>query len=82
MPAHRAAGDGGGHHGHGRNLGQRRRQRQRGHDRNRRLRPGNNLIANGDFSSGATNWHTEMGTGNVNGGAYCVSSPGGSTLVG
>ena len=45
--------------------------------------PGNNLIANGDFSSGATNWHTESGTGNVNGsGAYCVSSPGGSTLVG
>ena len=44
--------------------------------------PGNNLIANGDFSSGATNWHTEMGTGNVNGGAYCVGSPGGSTLVG
>lgn len=45
--------------------------------------PGNNLIANGDFSSGATNWHTESGTGNVNGsGAYCVGSPGGSTLVG
>jgi hypothetical protein len=45
--------------------------------------PGNNLIANGDFSSGATNWHTESGTGNVNGsGAYCVGSPGGATLVG
>ena len=45
--------------------------------------PGNNLLANGDFSGGATNWHTENGTGNVNGsGAYCVGSPGGSTLVG
>jgi hypothetical protein len=44
--------------------------------------PGNNLIANGDFSDGATNWHTENGTGNVNGGAYCVGSPSGSTLVG
>ena len=44
---------------------------------------GSNLIANGDFSDGATNWHTESGTGNVNGsGAYCVSSPGGSTLIG
>lgn len=44
---------------------------------------GPNLIANGDFSSGATNWHTESGTGTVNGsGAYCVSSPGGTTLVG
>jgi hypothetical protein len=44
---------------------------------------GPNLIENGDFSNGATNWHTESGTGNVNGsGAYCVSSPGGTTLVG
>jgi hypothetical protein len=42
---------------------------------------GNNLIANGDFSGGATNWHTEMGTGNVNGGAYCVSNPG-AALIG
>ena len=43
---------------------------------------GTNLIANGDFSSGATNWHTEMGTGNVNGsGAYCVSNPG-AALIG
>jgi hypothetical protein len=44
---------------------------------------GPNLIANGDFSSGATNWHTESGTGTVNGsGAYCVSNPGATTLVG
>jgi hypothetical protein len=43
---------------------------------------GDNLIANGDFSAGSTNWHTEMGTGNVNNGAYCVGSPGGTTLVG
>jgi hypothetical protein len=43
---------------------------------------GPNLIENGDFSNGATNWHTENGTGNVNAGAYCVSNPGGSTLVG
>jgi len=45
--------------------------------------PGNNLIANGDFSSGANNWHTESGTGNVDSsGAYCIGSPGGATLVG
>jgi hypothetical protein len=43
---------------------------------------GNNLIENGDFSGGATNWHTESGNGNVNNGAYCVGSPGGATLVG
>jgi hypothetical protein len=43
---------------------------------------GDNLIANGDFSAGSTNWHTEMGTGNVNNGAYCVSSPATTTLVG
>jgi hypothetical protein len=42
---------------------------------------GANLIANGDLSDGATNWHTEMGTGNVNGGAYCVTNPG-AALVG
>ena len=43
---------------------------------------GTNLIANGDLSSGATNWHTEGGTGNVNNGAYCVGSPSSATLVG
>jgi hypothetical protein len=44
--------------------------------------PANNLIANGDFSGGATNWHTEGGTGNVNGsGAYCVTNPG-AALIG
>jgi hypothetical protein len=42
---------------------------------------GTNLITNGDLSSGATNWHTEMGTGNVNNGAYCVTNPG-AALVG
>ncbi len=43
---------------------------------------GTNLITNGDFSSGATNWHTESGTGSVNGsGAYCVSNPG-AALIG
>ena len=43
---------------------------------------GTNLIANGDFSGGAANWHTEMGTGNVNNGRYCVTNPSGTTLVG
>jgi hypothetical protein len=43
---------------------------------------GDNLIVNGDFSGGATNWHTEMGTGNVNNGRYCVTNPSGTTLVG
>jgi len=42
---------------------------------------GPNLIANGDFSSGAANWHTEMGTGSVNGsGAYCISNPGAALM--
>jgi hypothetical protein len=44
--------------------------------------PANNLIVNGDFSNGATNWHVQDGTGNVNGsGAYCVSNPG-AALIG
>ena len=44
--------------------------------------PAGNLITNGDFSAGAANWHTEGGTGNVNGsGAYCVSNPG-AALIG
>jgi len=43
---------------------------------------GPNLIANGDLSDGATNWHTEGGTGSVNSsGAYCVTNPG-AALVG
>jgi hypothetical protein len=36
--------------------------------------PANNLLANGDFSQGATNWHFENGTANVNGTQYCTSS--------
>jgi hypothetical protein len=44
--------------------------------------PAGNLIVNGDFSNGATNWHVQDGTGTVNGaGAYCVSNPG-AALIG
>jgi hypothetical protein len=41
--------------------------------------PANNLLANGDFSQGATNWHFESGTANVNNGQYCETNLSGSS---
>jgi hypothetical protein len=36
--------------------------------------PANNLVGNGDFSQGETNWHFESGTANVNNGQYCETN--------
>src|SRR6185437_12047614 len=44
--------------------------------------PGNNLITNGDFSQGETNWHVENGTASVNGSQYCASSLNSGALFG
>jgi hypothetical protein len=42
-----------------------------------------NLITNGDFSNGMTDWHVENPNGNstVNNGRFCLTSPSGSTLL-
>ena len=44
--------------------------------------PANNLLANGDFSQGATNWHFENGAANVSNGQYCTTSINSSALFG
>ena len=44
--------------------------------------PANNLVANGDFSDGATNWHFENGAASVNNGQYCTTSINASALFG
>ncbi len=44
--------------------------------------PANNLVANGDFSQGDTNWHFENGAASVNNGQYCTSSINASALFG
>lgn len=41
---------------------------------------GPNLIANGDFSQGSTNWHFEQGTAAVDSGHYCTSAITGSGM--
>jgi hypothetical protein len=41
--------------------------------------PANNLITNGDFSQGDTDWHFESGTANVNNGQYCETNLSGSS---
>ena len=40
---------------------------------------GPNLIANGDFSQAATNWHFESGTANVTNGQYCETNLSGAS---
>jgi hypothetical protein len=44
--------------------------------------PGNNLVVNGDFSQGDTNWHFENGTASVNGSQYCASTINSGALFG
>jgi hypothetical protein len=44
--------------------------------------PANNLIVNGDFSQGTTNWHFENGTASVNNGQYCATSISSGALFG
>ncbi len=44
--------------------------------------PADNLIANGDFSQGDTNWHFENGAASVNGTQYCTTSINASALFG
>jgi hypothetical protein len=41
-----------------------------------------NLITNGDFASGMTDWHVENGNGNINNGRFCITSPSSSMLLG
>jgi len=43
---------------------------------------GPNLLANGDFSQGETNWHFENGSANVNNGQYCETNTGSNALFG
>lgn len=43
---------------------------------------GTNLIVNGDFSQGMTNWHFENGTANLNGNQYCASTINSGALFG
>jgi hypothetical protein len=43
---------------------------------------GTNLVVNGDFSQGTTNWHFENGTAAVNNGQYCASSTSSGALFG
>jgi hypothetical protein len=43
---------------------------------------GPNLVANGDFSQGDTNWHFENGTANVSNGQYCETNTGSNALFG
>jgi hypothetical protein len=40
-----------------------------------------NLIANGDFSAGMTNWRVDSGNGNINNGRFCLTNPGSGTLL-
>jgi hypothetical protein len=42
-----------------------------------------NLITNGDFSNGMTDWHVENpnGNSNINNGRFCLTSPSSSTLL-
>jgi hypothetical protein len=42
---------------------------------------GTNLVDNGDFSQGETNWHFENGTANVNNGQYCETNISGSNAL-
>ena len=44
--------------------------------------PANNLVANGDFSQGDTNWHFENGAASVSNGQYCTTSINASALFG
>jgi hypothetical protein len=44
--------------------------------------PPGDLISNGDFSSGMTNWHVENGTGNFTNGRFCIAGPSSSMLLG
>jgi hypothetical protein len=43
--------------------------------------PTGNLIANGDFSAGMTNWRIDSGNGNINNGRLCLTNPGSGTLL-
>jgi hypothetical protein len=43
--------------------------------------PSANLITNGDFAAGMTNWRVDSGNGNVNNGRFCLTNPGSGTLL-